>query len=237
MVILRVFLVNPARSLRLLALRATHMFCKGTPKFLQAFMKLKCDYLLSRCMERGKQGEEERTTAFKVVKDFLEVDATRLPKSVIQVLLCVADAKDDPCHAISVQLLIELAVRNPRAMAKCGGMKELFRLMLDPPHEELLPILTSVFSYLLDDESTRQYVLVPHDIKVLLAPLTDTFQCDEPVIMQQQQGKPAQQQAPLPPILGDSRSTIKRWSTCIKAAVLMLKSWSGIFIMAAAGGI
>ena len=234
--ILRVFLVNPARSLRLLALRSIHVFCRQTPKFMQAFVRLKCDYLLARCMERGKQGEEERTVSFKVVKDFLEVDAMRLPKSIIQVLLCVADAKDDPCHAISVQILIELAVRNPRAMAKCGGMKELFRLMLSPPHEELLPILASVFSYLLDDETTRQYVLVPHDIKVLLAPLTDTFQCDEPVIMQQQGGNPAQPQPPPPPILGDNRTTIKRWSTCIKAAVLMLKSWSGVFIMAAAGG-
>jgi hypothetical protein len=67
------------------------------------------------------------------------------------------------------------------------GMKELFRLMIDPPHDELLPILSSVFSYLLDDESTRQYVLVPHDVKVLLAPLTDTFQIDEPMQQQQQQ--------------------------------------------------
>lgn len=156
-------------------------------------------------------------------------------------LLCIADAKDDPCHAISVQLLIELAVRNPRGLAKCGGMKELFHLMVDPPNEELLPVLASVFSYLLDDEFSRQFVMVPLDVRVLLAPLTDTFQCDEPVVMQTVQGppgQPAQQQPapPPPPILGDNQSTIRRWSNCVKAIVLMMKSWSGCFIMAASGG-
>lgn len=40
----------------------------------------------------------------------------------------------DPCQAVSVQQLIELAVRNPRAMAKSGALKELFRLMIEPPH-------------------------------------------------------------------------------------------------------
>jgi hypothetical protein len=123
------FLINPARTLRLLALKATQTFCKS-PQFLTWFVKRKCDYLLARCMERGKQGEEERTSSYKCVKIFLEVDASRLPKSVIQVLLCVADAKDDPCNAISVQLLIELSIRNPRAMAKCGGTFVVFFVFL-----------------------------------------------------------------------------------------------------------
>lgn len=39
-----------------------------TPDLLLHFVRLKCDYLLSRCMERGKTAEEERITAFKVVK-------------------------------------------------------------------------------------------------------------------------------------------------------------------------
>jgi hypothetical protein len=80
-----VFLANPTRSLRLLALKSIHAFCR-TPKFLSGFIKLKCDYLLARCMERGKQGEEERMAAYKALKLFLEVDAARVPKSVIQVV-------------------------------------------------------------------------------------------------------------------------------------------------------
>jgi hypothetical protein len=39
-----------------------------TPKLLLHFVSLKCDYLLARCMEKGKQGEEERTAAYKVVR-------------------------------------------------------------------------------------------------------------------------------------------------------------------------
>lgn len=48
--------------------------------------------------------------------------------------------------------------------------------MVEPPNEELLPVLAAVVAYLLDDDTTRQFVFVPHDIKVLLAPLTDTYQ-------------------------------------------------------------
>ncbi len=102
--VLRVFLINPTRSLRLLAMRSVQLFVK-TPRLLATFNKLKCDYLLARCMEKGKQvggggpwlgarcgldlrggqAEEERTQAFKVVKTFLEADPARLPRAVIQV--------------------------------------------------------------------------------------------------------------------------------------------------------
>jgi hypothetical protein len=53
--------------------------------------------------------------------------------------------------------------------------QNLFTLMIEPPNDELLPVLAAVISYLLDDDCTRQFVFVPHDIKVLLAPLTDTY--------------------------------------------------------------
>ncbi len=39
---------------------------------------------------------------------------------------------------------------------------------MEPPNDELLPVLAIVLSYLLDDHATRQYIFMPHDLKVFL---------------------------------------------------------------------
>lgn len=236
--LIRLYLINPTRSLRMLALRATQIFCKA-PRFLVYFVKLQCDYLLARCMEKSKQAEEERTSAFKVVRTFLEIDASRISKPIIQVLLAHVETRDDPCFNVSVQLLIELAIRNPRSLSKCGGMKNLFSLMVDPPGEELLSVLATTVSYLLDDDTTRQYIFFPHDLKILLAPLTDTYDL---VPEGPPQGAPKAGEAPPPPPPApggpgkESAFTLKRWANCVRAIVLLVKSWSGVFALAAAGG-
>eukprot|EP01087_Luapelamoeba_hula_P013098 TRINITY_DN3724_c1_g1_i3.p1 TRINITY_DN3724_c1_g1~~TRINITY_DN3724_c1_g1_i3.p1 ORF type:complete len:982 (+),score=144.33 TRINITY_DN3724_c1_g1_i3:348-3293(+) len=134
-----------------------------------------------------------------------------VPRCIVQALRAVAEAiHTDPFAKPALETLSEIAARNPKLVAVCGGMKTIFNAAIDPYFADMQDPLLATLLYIFDDTSTRQYVRPSTDICILFSPLSDI--------------------STSPPNEIDDRSKI--WEASVKAISVMLKSWTGLITLA-----
>lgn len=120
------------------------------------------------------QYRDERLQALKLVRAVVEASAGDVPRSIMQSLVALAEALDDPLQRQCLRALCEVALRRPAIVAASNGVRTIINAIVEPRLASEQPALVAALSYLLDGPDTRQYVRT-NDVGVILAPLCSTY--------------------------------------------------------------
>eukprot|EP01102_Stenamoeba_stenopodia_P001967 TRINITY_DN11778_c0_g1_i1.p2 TRINITY_DN11778_c0_g1~~TRINITY_DN11778_c0_g1_i1.p2 ORF type:complete len:1167 (-),score=309.88 TRINITY_DN11778_c0_g1_i1:109-3609(-) len=204
---LRPLISYRSRALRITAIRVFRLFLRES-EMIQQMLDLNMHYLIAWSLEKEKQPDRERIQALKFVRKLVEVDCSLVPRAIIQALVSVAEAREDPLSRSCLNVLIDIAIRNPKAVSLANGIRTLCSSVVEliPLNEGIQDALITAILYLLSDQSTRKYIN-PNDIRLIVSPLTDVYNLEG----------------------GDK---VERWRISKRAVVMMLKSWSGLFALA-----
>ena len=137
----------------------------------------------------------------------METDSTLIPPCFVRSLVAVASHKEDNCRRVCLEALRELAITNTAIVAHCDGIRVLFDAILDSACQDLAESLVLTVLFIMNDASTRQYIRLPIDLHILFAPFTET---DIPAGTERRQ----------------------RWAASRNAIVTMMRSWTGILMLA-----
>ncbi|KAG5193058.1 hypothetical protein JKP88DRAFT_260898 [Tribonema minus] len=192
------------------------------------------DLCVVRGLERDQHELWERMQSLKLVKRIMEVSPALVPTGVVRSVAAVAGHKEDNFRRVCLETLRalqltplplplrscchrrrrrcrvrrELSVRSPEAVARVNGFRCLFGAILDPATQDLVDPLLSAITFLLEDPSTRQFIRPGVELQQLLSGFTDT---DWPAGLERHQ----------------------RWQAARGAVVALMRTWSGIILLAA----
>jgi rapamycin-insensitive companion of mTOR len=85
-----------------------------------------------RSMEREQKHLAERIQALKVIRRIMEIDAARMPTSLVCSLVAIVTHKDDNLRRVCLETLRELALLNVEVVAEGNGTKTLVDSILEP---------------------------------------------------------------------------------------------------------
>lgn len=83
-------------------------------------------------MEREQKHLAERIQALKVIRRIMEIDAARMPTSLVCSLVAIVTHKDDNLRRVCLETLRELALLNVEVVAEGNGTKTLVDSILEP---------------------------------------------------------------------------------------------------------
>lgn len=130
---------------------------------------------LERCiivsLSRDQRVAMEREQAIKLVRRTAIVANKCLTVALMRALIAVAES-DDRLSFIGLETLAEILVRNPRIMAKTGGIRCLLDNLIEGS-ASLSDELVMALVYTLDYPSTRGNLKAGKDIEVIFAPFTE----------------------------------------------------------------
>jgi len=115
------------------------------------------DMYINRSLVRDLKFEIERTQALKLVRKFIDTPkgVKLIPQSIVYVLISIIEQVDDKLRPLSMETLNELAIRNVKLVASCGGIKIIFSAMVEGPmYLTEMNMLTVI--YLLDTEKNKK---------------------------------------------------------------------------------
>jgi len=143
-------------------------------KSLQTMRLLHTDYLVTLSLVKESKASVEREQALKFVRAFLDVNhgAAEISKSVVRVVVAVAEHHDDRMKNICILTLAEILVRNPMLVESAGGMGVLTDAFADGTYQPS-ESLASAFLYLLDSPSRRINLRSGHELDGPFASFTD----------------------------------------------------------------
>lgn len=86
-----------------------------------------------KSMTRDAKGEIEREQAFKLLRAYCDLDGGVLciPRSLVSLVVVIAENADDKFKLIALQTLCELTLRNVALVAACGGLKVILQTLID----------------------------------------------------------------------------------------------------------
>ena len=193
----------------------------------------------------------EREQVIKLIRTMVEVGVERrqpfasagsgtvpISESIMRALISVAEHSEDPLRQICCQTLSEIRQFSPSQytnhliyvvvtvlidvdlMARTGGMRVLLQLLADGP-AEIVPLLATAFLYVIDTPKTRSYLHAGTDLEVCLdavhrGVLSLAFQIAL---------------AGVTDAYGKGPPHAERMRVCTKVITVMLRTWSGQFIM------
>eukprot|EP01094_Clydonella_sp_ATCC50884_P020972 TRINITY_DN4492_c0_g1_i1.p1 TRINITY_DN4492_c0_g1~~TRINITY_DN4492_c0_g1_i1.p1 ORF type:complete len:1201 (+),score=424.78 TRINITY_DN4492_c0_g1_i1:147-3605(+) len=201
-------IVSPSSSIRRMTLRILRIY-SNDHEFVSAIMEYKLHYFIMQALEKIKAASPERLEALKLARKMVLSDADSIHRSVAQSIIAIAEHREDPYSRVALELLLSLAVRNPKVVAECNGMKTIFNAVIDlvPFNEGVQEALLAGILYLLGDLNTRRYVR-PDELYLVVSPLIDL------------NPKPNVEQVR------------PKWEAAQHAIVYILTSWTGAYAMA-----
>ncbi|ORX85468.1 hypothetical protein BCR32DRAFT_276261 [Anaeromyces robustus] len=125
---------------------------------------------------RDNKFEIERTQALKLVRKFIDTPkgVKLIPQSIVYILISVIEQLDDKLRPLCMETLNELAIRNVKLVASCGGIKIIFSAMTEGPmYLTEMNMLTVI--YLLDTEKTRNYIKPEVDLEIIISAFIDVY--------------------------------------------------------------
>jgi len=134
------------------------------------------DMYINRSLVRDNKFEIERMQALKLVRKFIDTPkgVRLIPQSIVYVLISIIEQTDDKLRPLSMETLNELAIRNVKLVASCGGIKIIFSAMTEGPlYLTEMNILTVI--YLLDTEKTRNYIKPEVDLEIVISAFSDSY--------------------------------------------------------------
>ncbi|GAB5362804.1 hypothetical protein AAMO2058_000830100 [Amorphochlora amoebiformis] len=174
-----------------------------------AMLQLNLDLFVVRTLERPNKKEYklERVQALKVVMRLLEISPMKIPRSLVQSMVLIMSKKDDDLRRVCLDRIRGLAFQNPGVVASTNGIHAMVEAILDPSCGDIAGQLTMTLLYLLDQESTRRYIRPSVHIQHILSVFTDT-------------------ESP------ETQEKEARRVASAKALMIIMRSWTGIFILA-----
>eukprot|EP01105_Mastigella_eilhardi_P019169 TRINITY_DN4496_c1_g2_i2.p1 TRINITY_DN4496_c1_g2~~TRINITY_DN4496_c1_g2_i2.p1 ORF type:complete len:1042 (-),score=276.32 TRINITY_DN4496_c1_g2_i2:999-3974(-) len=172
-------LVSRIRPIRVAAIRVFAAF--ATSAALVAEMTaLDVPLFICRSLEKGPSTRDPQGEEHLEAMRFLQHVITRYPalvhRGIVQSLIALVEApEDDICHLQCLELLCDLAVQNTQVVATCNGLSTILKCVIDPNFECMMPVLTALVVYLLNDECTRKYIRLETHINLILWPLSYYF--------------------------------------------------------------
>lgn len=142
---------------------------------LRIMRSLHTDYFVLLSLVKDSKATVEREQALKFVRAFLDVKegVQELSRSVIRVIVAVADHNDDRLRNISILTLSEILVLDPARLVEAGGLGALADALGDPNFRASRSLVAS-FLFMLDYPSRRKYLRSGHEIEAPIAILTES---------------------------------------------------------------
>lgn len=142
---------------------------------LSIMRSLHTDEFVLLSLVKDSKATVEREQALKFVRAFLDVKdgVYELSRSVIRVIVAVAEHNDDRLRNIATLTLSEILVLDPARLVEAGGLGTLADALGDPNFRASRSLVAS-FLYLLDYPSRRKFLKSGHEIEAPIAVLTES---------------------------------------------------------------
>ncbi|KAI1900201.1 hypothetical protein AGOR_G00047570 [Albula goreensis] len=218
---LRLALLNEAKEVRAAGLRALRYLIRDS-SILQKVLRLKVDYLISRCIDIQQSNEVERTQALRLVRKMITVNALLFPSSITNSLIAVGNdglQERDRMVRACIAIICELALKNPEVVAQRGGLSTILKNVIDCQLSRINEALITTILHLLNHPRTRQYVRSDVELEQILAPYTDFHYRHNPDTAEGQ--------------LKEDREA--RFLSSKMAIVAAFRSWAGIINLCKSG--
>ncbi|CAJ0835399.1 6171_t:CDS:10 [Entrophospora sp. SA101] len=110
---------------------------------------------------------DEREEVLKLVRSFFDVPngIKLIPLGILKSIVSIAEQSDDKLKIMSLETLIEIMIREPEIIIKCGGMGIILKSLIDGPIDMLECIIMSLL-YILDIPETRDYIRPGIDLEI-----------------------------------------------------------------------
>ncbi|KAL6050423.1 Peptidyl-prolyl cis-trans isomerase fkbp11 [Balamuthia mandrillaris] len=202
-------LLHPSQTLRACTLRVIRYSLNRHPdktSILTQLITSNVGFMIARSMEREEEFTQERVEAFKLARAFIGLDCSIFPRCIVAAVIAIAETHRDAFCKVSLELLIEIAMSNPKLTAYCGGFATLVTASFDPHHQSYQPHILAALLNILNDESTRAFLRTDCELQSIVSLLTNN-DADEP-------------------------PNRDRCTAATRAIFSMLKSWSGLISFA-----
>lgn len=143
-------------------------------KSLKIIRGLHTDYLVILSLVKESKASVEREQALKFVRAFLDVKGgvEEIARSVVRIIVAVAEHAEDRLRNIAILTLAEILVRKPVLLVEAGGMGALADALGEGSYHAAESIGTS-FLYLLDTPRRRRFLRSGRELEAPFAMFTD----------------------------------------------------------------
>jgi rapamycin-insensitive companion of mTOR len=193
-------LTDPDKDIRLYALKvAREWSCSENSRIINKVQLLLVNIFT---LDQNKHASE-REMALKFTRTIINLKV--FPKSVLRVLVAIAENPEDKLRFACIETLCEISVLHPKAAFECNVIKLLFLLLLDGPKEMSDGIVWTIL-YLLDSDKTRIYIRPNVELEMIASYFTDSY--------------------------GSSVSgNDERLAACSRILCHLMKSWTGLIYL------
>lgn len=141
---------------------------------LQIIRGLHTDCLVILSLVKESKASVEREQALKFVRAFLDVKdgVLEISRSVIRIIVAVAEHAEDRLRNIAILTLTEVLVRKPPLLVSAGGMGTLTDALGEGSYHAAESVASS-FLYLLDTPRRRKFLRSGHELEAPFAMFTD----------------------------------------------------------------
>jgi hypothetical protein len=143
-------------------------------KSLQIIRGLHTDYIVILSLVKESKASVEREQALKFVRAFLDIKngVEEISRSIVRIIVAVAEHTDDRLRNIAVLTLSELLVKKPALLVAAGGMGTLTDALGEGNYLAAKSVSAS-FLYLLDTPRRRKYLKSGHELETPFAMFSD----------------------------------------------------------------
>ena len=202
----RLMLCENSDSIRCNALKGLHVLCDDRAVIAYMF-KHKYDIFIIRSFEGTASSSEEKTLALKLILKIIEVSPDLVSRDIANSLSAVASYRKDECRLQALSVLRLLASRNPLVASQTFGLITLSDAVLDQECKAFKASIILTLLQLLDSPDTRRLFSYQSIIMHMYAPLLE---------IDVQKGK----------------ETLNRWEAAAEVVEIMLRTYSGVFLLA-----
>jgi len=145
-------------------------------KSLQTIRSLHTDYLVILSLVKESKARVEREQALKFVRAFLDVKGgtKEIHRSVVRVLVAVADHSDDQLRSIACLTLAEILLKDPEVVVEAGGITVLSESMGNGAYHAPETLITP-FMHLMDLPARRGMLRNGFEFSSAFASFTEPY--------------------------------------------------------------
>eukprot|EP00762_Andalucia_godoyi_P003624 ANDGO_00662.mRNA.1 Protein pianissimo A len=196
------------RFVRIASLKTIRGFAV-TPEFLVECWRHQCQFFVCRSAERDKKLSKERLQALKFIAHAVWLHGKSLPRICVHTLVSIVEFIDDGMRRRAAEILRDLLIVNPRAVARANGIRTLVQISIDPLFADMSVSVIRALAYVLDAESHRLFIRPYLDLKLLFLPFTDLE-----LSLDDDDGK-------------------RRFALAIRAICMLFRTWAGTIALCA----
>ena len=132
------------------------------------------DVFIIRSLIKDVRSEAERVAAFKLLYVMLDLShgIEPIPPSIVRAIVSIAGQLDDNLRPIAISILCELALRSPKLVAYCGGLRAL---LTNVRETEQYGLIIETLMYLFQSIETRPFLRPTMELEEVISHFTDAY--------------------------------------------------------------